>query len=220
MIKKTKIIILFISFFLFVFSAREVFAYQDIGLRVFNGEQTVSIAVEDTGTLTSPLRIARGGVTYGVVLVDSLDLCASGVNIKTSAGVQSLSVYPCVETAVVITPNTMRRNGTALTFIVDLTFPASIRVSDLDLTDGLDLYCWGCKIDGTDVRAKSLSTTTYSSPTRIRAPYDRQALVSESGEIYGYGAFVLWFRGVLVEGDSRGYFYGYQSIWLTRFAGD
>lgn len=68
--------------------------YQDIGLRVFDGTETIAIAAEPTGTLTSPLRIAKNGTIYGIVLVDPGDLNDSGVRIQTSSGIKALRKYP------------------------------------------------------------------------------------------------------------------------------
>jgi len=68
--------------------------YEDIGLRVFDGTQTVSIAVEPLGTLTSPLRIAKDGVIYGIALVDVGDPNESGIRIRTSSGIKALRKYP------------------------------------------------------------------------------------------------------------------------------
>jgi len=68
--------------------------YEDIGLRVFDGTQTVSIAVEPLGTLTSPLRIAKDGVIYGIALVDPGDPNESGIRINTSSGIKALRKYP------------------------------------------------------------------------------------------------------------------------------
>lgn len=70
------------------------FIYQDIGLRVYNGSETIAIAAEPTGTLTSPLRIAKNGVIYGIVLVDPGDPNDSGVRIQTSSGIKALRKYP------------------------------------------------------------------------------------------------------------------------------
>jgi len=64
--------------------------YMDIGLRVFNGTEVVSIAAEPEGTLTSPLRIAKNGVIYGIALVDPGDPNDSGVRIQTSSGIKAL----------------------------------------------------------------------------------------------------------------------------------
>ena len=60
-------------------------AYVDIGLRVYNGTGTVSIACEPGGTLTLSLRIRKGGTTYGVVLVGTDDASASKVRINTGS---------------------------------------------------------------------------------------------------------------------------------------
>jgi len=56
--------------------------YIDIGLRVFSGTKTVVIACEPEGALSSPLRISKDGVNYGVVLVDPGDAMDSGVRIQ------------------------------------------------------------------------------------------------------------------------------------------
>lgn len=69
--------------------------YQDIGLRVFNSTETVVIAAEPTGTLTS-LRIAKNEVIYGIALIDPTDpeygnpQYDSGVRIQTSSGIKAL----------------------------------------------------------------------------------------------------------------------------------
>ena len=58
--------------------------FQDIGLRVRNGSGvTVSIAAE-IGVATSPLRIAKDGVVYGIALVNPGDVNDSGVRIQTA----------------------------------------------------------------------------------------------------------------------------------------
>ena len=67
--------------------------YVDIGLRVFNGTGIISIACEPQGTLTSPLRIARDGVIYGIVLVSTDDPNASGIKINTQSGIKAMRKY-------------------------------------------------------------------------------------------------------------------------------
>jgi len=67
--------------------------YIDIGLRVYNGTRVVKIAGEPLGVLTSPLRIAKNGNIYGVILVDPGDDRDSGVRIQTSSGVRALMEY-------------------------------------------------------------------------------------------------------------------------------
>jgi len=64
-------------------------SYQDIGLRVKTPSGVVSIAAE-IGAPTSPLRIAKGGVVYGIVLVDPGDPYDSGVRIKVSGALKAL----------------------------------------------------------------------------------------------------------------------------------
>jgi len=67
--------------------------YADIGLRFFNGSKTIAIAVESNGTLTSPLRIAKDGATYGIVLVNPGEMYDSGLRIQTSSGIKALRKY-------------------------------------------------------------------------------------------------------------------------------
>jgi hypothetical protein len=65
----------------------------DIGLRVYDGTATIRIACEPEGTLTSPLRIAKNGTIYGIVLVAPSDPHASRMRIQTSSGVRALRKY-------------------------------------------------------------------------------------------------------------------------------
>jgi hypothetical protein len=65
----------------------------DIGLRVYDGTEIVKIACEPQGTLTSPLRIAKNGVVYGIVLVDPSDPAASKLKIQTSSGTKALRKF-------------------------------------------------------------------------------------------------------------------------------
>ncbi len=64
----------------------------DCGLRVYNGIQTLTIACEPSGTLTSALRIRKGDTTYGVFLVSTSDAYASNMRISTSSGVKALKI--------------------------------------------------------------------------------------------------------------------------------
>lgn len=75
------------------FEAIPPLEYIDIGLRVFDGEEIIRIACEPEGTLTSPLRIAKNGVIYGVVLVDPSDPHASKIKVKTKSGIKALRKY-------------------------------------------------------------------------------------------------------------------------------
>ncbi len=61
----------------------------DIGLRVYDGNATRTICAEP-GAPTSPLRIAKNGTTYGIVLVDPGNANASRVRIETSSGTKAL----------------------------------------------------------------------------------------------------------------------------------
>jgi hypothetical protein len=68
-------------------------SYIDIGLRVYDGSSKISIACEPQGTLTSPLRIAKNGIIYGIVLVDPYDSNASCIRINTSSGIKAMRKY-------------------------------------------------------------------------------------------------------------------------------
>jgi hypothetical protein len=65
----------------------------DIGLRVYDGTEIVTIACELEGTLTSPLRIAKNSVVYGIVLVEPSDPAASKLKIQTSSGIRALRKF-------------------------------------------------------------------------------------------------------------------------------
>jgi len=73
---------------------RQITAYIDCGLRIRNGIQTIFIACEPAGTLTSPLRIRKGATTYGIPLVGTSDSSASAIRINTSSGIKALRKYP------------------------------------------------------------------------------------------------------------------------------
>jgi hypothetical protein len=64
----------------------------DIGFRINQGTtQTpdiISVAIEQQGTLSSPLRIAKNNQAYGVILVDEADASASKVKIVLPGGVE------------------------------------------------------------------------------------------------------------------------------------
>jgi len=57
-----------------------------IGLRAYDGSNIIEIAVEP-GMPTSPVRINKGGTTYGVLLVDPGATNASRIRIQTAPGV-------------------------------------------------------------------------------------------------------------------------------------
>jgi hypothetical protein len=65
----------------------------DIGLRVFDGYNTIKIAMQ-SGTPTSPLHISKGGTIYGVQLVSTNDPNASRVHLQTSTGVIAWKTLP------------------------------------------------------------------------------------------------------------------------------
>jgi len=78
-------------------------AYVDCGLRIFDGTAKVTPACEPLGTLTSPLRIAKNGNTYGVALVDPSDPNALKARIQTRTGTKALrkisgSTFVCGDT--------------------------------------------------------------------------------------------------------------------------
>jgi hypothetical protein len=65
--------------------------YVDIGLKAYDGTGVIKIACEPTEILTSPLRIHKNGITYGIILVDPADNRASKFRIKTNYGVKALA---------------------------------------------------------------------------------------------------------------------------------
>jgi hypothetical protein len=67
--------------------------YIDCGLRIRTETQTLAIACQPAGILTSPLRIRKGATTYGIVLVATTDGNASPIRIKTSSGIKALRKY-------------------------------------------------------------------------------------------------------------------------------
>jgi len=68
-------------------------AFVDIGLRVFDGSEIISIACEPEENLTSPLRIAKNGKIYGIVLVDPSDPHASKMIIQTGSGPKAMRKF-------------------------------------------------------------------------------------------------------------------------------
>lgn len=94
--------VLFTATFLSIFYAQEIFAEEDIGLRVYDGTESVAIAVEPAGPSTSPLRIAKGGNIYSIVLVAQGDSKESGLRIQTAnPGIMGLKKYVPLPTAYV-----------------------------------------------------------------------------------------------------------------------
>lgn len=65
----------------------------DIGLRAYDGTATIKIACED-GTITSPLRIAKNGKIYGIILVDPAATDASKIQIKIPSGIKAWKKLP------------------------------------------------------------------------------------------------------------------------------
>lgn len=68
----------------------------DIGLRFFDGTETVKAAVEG-GIASSPLRIAKDGQTYGIILVPINHPDASNVHLRLASGeVKAIKKFrPC-----------------------------------------------------------------------------------------------------------------------------
>lgn len=64
--------------------------YIDIGLRGYDGSQTVYFAIEPDQPATSRLRIHKNGTTHGIVLVDPGDPNASKFKIKTGDGIKAI----------------------------------------------------------------------------------------------------------------------------------
>jgi len=62
----------------------------DIGLRLYDGIEVISVAVEEAGTLTSPLRINKDDTVYGILLVSIYDVLASNFHIETSSGIMAI----------------------------------------------------------------------------------------------------------------------------------
>ncbi len=67
---------------------------QDIGLRIHDGTGIVKIACVTGGTLTSPLRITKNGITYGIVLTETNLPDASKMRIQTATGIKALKKLP------------------------------------------------------------------------------------------------------------------------------
>jgi len=69
----------------------------DIGLRIYDGTQTLRIACEAPepgGTVSSPLRISKNGTTYGIVLVDPATATASKMRVQTASGIKVWQKLP------------------------------------------------------------------------------------------------------------------------------
>lgn len=69
----------------------------DIGLRVFDRRNVISIACLPLGwdgLLDFPLRIAKNGAIYGIVLVATNAPDASKILIQTSSGIKAMSGLP------------------------------------------------------------------------------------------------------------------------------
>ena len=69
-------------------------SFLDIGLRAYDGEKIVKIAAEN-GPLTSPFRVSKGGVVYGIALVDLNDPRASNIKVETLFGPKAFMKLEC-----------------------------------------------------------------------------------------------------------------------------
>ncbi len=68
----------------------------DIGLRLFDGAETLAISCEAPGpggTLASPLRIAKNGTAYGIRLVDPGTPAATAIRVNTASGPKALAKW-------------------------------------------------------------------------------------------------------------------------------
>ncbi len=65
----------------------------DIGLRLFDGQQNIAIAAEPSGSLTSPLRIAKNGMVYGLPLVETNSASAAPFFIQMPDSIRALKRY-------------------------------------------------------------------------------------------------------------------------------
>ncbi|MGD0259307.1 MAG: choice-of-anchor Q domain-containing protein [Verrucomicrobiota bacterium] len=74
--------------------AFEVQTMRNIGLRAYDGKAIIPIACQESGALTSPLRISKNGTTYGILLVPTNFIYASRMRIQTSSGTMALGELP------------------------------------------------------------------------------------------------------------------------------
>ena len=66
----------------------------DIGLRLFDGTNIIKIAAQPPGLLTSPARLNKFGLTYGIALAATNSSAASRLRVQTSSGVKSWQKLP------------------------------------------------------------------------------------------------------------------------------
>jgi len=69
--------------------SKEELPNYDCGLRAISGNQKIPLGCEPFGILTSPLRIAKNGNIYGIILVDPANPLAAKFKIKTSSGIKA-----------------------------------------------------------------------------------------------------------------------------------
>lgn len=209
-----KILILAILILLgVIFSSNSVLAYQDIGLRVFDGTKIVSITVEDTGTLTSPLRIAKNGTIYGIILVDPSDPCASKIRIQTSLGTKALRScgVQATETNIPTPTNRIRRlHNCCLEILVILKFRGGVKKDDI-VDAPLTLYSYSPSCSGS-IQSSSHFILGLPDRPQVHAWFNTVSFLNLTAPYIGgkslfpgYGEFKVRVAGRLKSGQC---FYG------------
>lgn len=211
--------------FCIIVFAQEPPAEVDIGLRIWDGgAEPTKFACEPEGTLASPLRIAKNGTIYGIVLVDPSDPRASKTRILTKSGVKSLAIwYEYVladETEVRPPTDYIRRPYTGgcpkILVILKLNGVGKDDIVDEPLT----LYPLSCPgsisssshfIFGTFDKSQIQAWFDTVSFLNLTAPY-----IGDLSALPGYGKFKVKVVGKLKSGQ---YFYGIGTITIGKFAG-
>ncbi|OHB61666.1 MAG: hypothetical protein A2168_02790 [Planctomycetes bacterium RBG_13_50_24] len=113
-----------------------------------------------------------------------------------------------------ITPDVLRRNGTSRNIMAVVEFPRDIRRSDIDTDYQPKLYH---SENQYITRGTQFLSGSNSSP-KVTILFNRAKLMDK---LDGYGKFKLKVIGKLSdENHSERYYYGYATIFITRFAGD
>jgi hypothetical protein len=68
--------------------------YMDAGLRAHDGTGAIGLACEPPGQQTSPIRINKNGINYGIMLVATNAPNASKFRVQTSSGAKALQKLP------------------------------------------------------------------------------------------------------------------------------
>lgn len=210
------VLFLLITFFPTIVETQAI--YTDIGLRVYDGTETVFIAVEPVGTLTSPLRIAKNGTVYGVVLVDPSDFFASKIRIRTNSGIRALAVVYVEATSTTVTPDLIRRSPLGVfSFLITLRLPSGIGKDDVDETEPLILFAADnvspITFSSSSIVATSQLVSGDATQAKVDANFDTAELMNL---IPGYGEKVLRTVGKLKSGQ---YFYGDAILYIGQFIG-